>query len=142
MTTDICFNIKVIICNKPDVYITQSFSQNNPKQIYRSQLFSLSTTSFFACNYSYFLNYSWSLKKVDSFPVIYIDLTTYPTFISSELVVPSNTLDFGLYEFIFQISVVSSNLNNVSNNASTFIKILPSGLAIFGLQVILFKLYI
>jgi hypothetical protein len=114
------------------LYIQQSYAQNSPKKIFRSQLFSLSTISYFACNFTYSLDYIWSLRRVD-IPKI-IDLTKNPTFQSSELVIQSNTLDFGVYEFIFKINVVSTDLNNVSNTANTFIQIIPSGLAIFGLQ--------
>jgi hypothetical protein len=113
------------------LYIQQSFTQNSPKKIFRSQLFSLSTIAYFACNYTYSLDYIWSLRRVD-IPKVF-DLTKNPTFKSSELVIQSNTLDFGLYEFIFQINVVSTDLKNVSNTANTFIQIIPSGLAIFGL---------
>ena len=72
---------------------------------------------------------------MDSNPIKSVDLTSNPTFRSSELVMQSNTLEFGLYQFIFQIDVVSSKLYNVTNSASTFIQIIPTGLAIFGLQV-------
>ncbi len=114
------------------MYIQQSFTQNSPKKIFRSQLFSLSTIAYFACNYTYSLDYIWSLRRVD-IPKVF-DLTKNPTFKSSELVIQSNTLDFGLYEFIIQINIVSTDLKNVSNTANTFIQIIPSGLAIFGLQ--------
>ena len=112
--------------------IQQSFSQSSPNQIYRSSLFSLSTSTYFACNSSYSRKYSWKLTLLDTLNAI--DLKTNPSSSSSELVIQGNTLAYGLYEFKIQVDITMSDGSILSNSAATYIQIIPTGLAVFALQ--------
>ena len=114
----------------------QSFTQQNPSQIYRSKLFSLSTQLYFACNYSYTLTNVWQLTRLDV--PQNIDLSLNPTWQSSELVIQANTLAYGLYAFSFNVQIsmlTSGNLNgNQTSSVTTYVQIIPTGLAVFAVQ--------
>jgi len=107
--------------------------QQNPNQILRSKMFSISTTTYFPCNLSYTQAHLWTLNKINSGVMQLKDLSANPTFASSEIVIESNTLEYGLYEFTIQveIKVLSSVLKS---KVSTFVQIIPTGLVVFGLE--------
>jgi hypothetical protein len=107
--------------------------QQNPNQIMRSKMFSISTATYFMCNLSYTQAYLWTLNKINSGVTQLKDLSANPTFASSEIVIESNTLEYGLYEFTIQveIKVLSSVLKS---KVSTFVEIIPTGLVVFGLE--------
>ena len=122
----------VPVCSQPTVSIQQSYTQSNPGRIYRSALFSLSSITYFACNSSFTNSYAWSLTSMTS--NANIALTTNPTLVSSELVIPANTLMYDLYKFTFIIQISTASNGILSNQVDTFIEIVPTGLAIFGIQ--------
>ena len=91
-------------------------------------MLSLSTINVFACNSSFALSNSWSLNPPS------VDLSTNPTSLSSHLVIPANAIPYGLYEFSLLVNITLSNGSILSNTASTFFRIIPTGLAVFALQ--------
>ena len=62
-------------------------------------------------------------------------LSSNPTSSSAQLVIPANTLSYGVYEFIFQVTatITSSNIVLASNIQSVYIEIIPTGLAVFAI---------
>ena len=98
----------------------------------RSKLFILSTYSSFSCNSNYTYTYTWSLTKTDTAELI--DLTLNPTSTKSELVMPAYTLAYGFYEFRFQVDLLSPEYGTLSNAALTYIQIVPTGVAVFGIE--------
>ena len=110
--------------------IQQSFTQANPAQIFRSNIFSLSTTTLFACNVTYTSVYTWQLNGAD--------FVSNPTYHSAELVVQANTLFYGLYQFTCRVDITSDSFasltNTLTNTVSTFISIIPTGLAVYAIQ--------
>ena len=125
------FLFKVPKCPLPLLTLTPFSEQSNPNRIYRSKLFSLSTSIYFACNTSSTYEYTWTLTLVDSGQNI--DLTANPTYLSSELVIQSNTLTYGVYQFNVQVNVITSQYGTFTNTNQTFIQILPTGLAVFAI---------
>jgi hypothetical protein len=99
----------------------------------RSKQFSLSTATYFECDLSYTQAYLWTLNKINSGVTQLIDLSVNPTFDSSEIVIQSNTLDYGLFEFTIQveIKVLTSVL---TSKVSTYVEIIPTGLVVYGLE--------
>ena len=122
----------------PSVKITPFAILKNPQEIKRSKLFSISTETYFVCNKPYKQKYQWKLNQIYSDHINSIDLTSNPSSVSSEIVIQPNTLDYGLYEFIFQVSISGTSFQS---NTSTFIEITSSGLAVYvlpnGVQSIL-----
>jgi hypothetical protein len=62
-------------------------------------------------------------------------LSSNPTSSTAQLVVPANTLSFGIYEFTYQVNalVTLSNTLLSSNVPSIVVEIIPTGLAVFAL---------
>ncbi len=113
------------------IHLEQTYTQANPNSIYRSKLFSLSTSIIFACDLAYTLKYAWSLNKLDVNSNQIIDLSYNPTVNLAELVIQANTLTFGLYQFKFHVNITNLVL---SNSVETFIKIVPTGLNVYAIQ--------
>ena len=109
--------------------------QSNPQNILRSKLFSLNTATYFSCNSSYVMTYQWTLTFINSSSSIKIDLSSNPTWQSTSLVIQAYTLAYGLYAFNFQTNVTITSGNVfLTNNITTYVQIVPTGLAVFGLQ--------
>ena len=94
----------------------------------RSSLFSLKSSIFFDCNVSYSLAYKWSLFRNDTGQ--YIDLSSNPTWQTTELVMQPFQLLYGLYEFVIQVRV---SVTSVTRSTSKFVLIMPTGIAVFGI---------
>lgn len=118
-------------CSKPTIQIQSSFTQKNPLKVYRSNMFSIQTESFFACNQAYSVAYEWSLNYVDLNKSI--DLTNNPTFQSSELVIQPLSLNYGMYFILVQVNF-SLSLNSFSLNDWTYVEIIPTGLIVNSMQ--------
>ena len=98
----------------------------NPKRILRSSLFSLKSVTYFYCNVtSYNMFYTWSLLN-NSTDILSMNPTKY----SSELVIQSNQLEYGLYEFKLQVQISS---NGIVRATSKFVEIIPTDIAVYGL---------
>ena len=120
------------MCAQPNVEIDQSFPLVSPVSVYRSALLSLSTVTYFACNSSYILTYTWLASRMDIAQTI--DLTTNPTSASSQLIISANSLAYGLYNFTFRVEVAMWDNSVLSNSANTFVQIVPTGLAVYALR--------
>jgi hypothetical protein len=113
------------------------FTRANPQIIPRSKLFSLNTATYFSCTSSYAMTFKWSSTLiVNSTFMTKIDLSSNPTWQSTILVTQANSLAFGLYAFNFQTNVTITKTSNIfqTNNLTTYVQIIPSGLAVYGLQ--------
>ena len=112
--------------------IQQDFSQSSPKQIYRSEIFSLSTEIYFACNSTYTYAYTWHF--INSASNTNTDLSANPTAQSSELVIQPYTLDYGVYKITFLVEITVELYGLLSNTVDTYIEIVPTGLAVFAIE--------
>ena len=120
------------MCSQPLLTLQQSYTQSSPQLVYRSAVVSLSTITSTACNSSYTLTNAWQASRIDAPQTV--ELTTNPTCLSSGLVIQPYTLAYGLYEFTFQVSLTLSDGRILTSMASTFVQIVPTGLAVYALQ--------
>jgi hypothetical protein len=109
-----------------------AYTLSSPAQIFRSSMFSLVTITYFGCNLTYTQANKWTLRRIDI--LTSMDLTTNPTSTQSELVIQANTLSYGTYEFTYQVSINTQNMIPLTSSISTYIQIMPTGLAVFALQ--------
>ena len=111
---------------------------SNPKKIFRSNLFTVSSVISFYCKTNFTYENKWKLTKIDlnTFADLStIDLSSNPSSQLSELVLNENTLAYGLYRFQFQVVVKFNGNKQISSNlAETFIEIIPTGLAVFAIE--------
>jgi hypothetical protein len=64
-----------------------------------------------------------------------VDLSANPTAATTQLNLPANYLDIGVYQIIFMATVTTGASSQVFyGNASTYIEIITSGLEVFALQ--------
>ena len=103
--------------------------QPTSTRVLRSSIVSLSTETLFACNLTYTISYMWTMLPAT------IDLSLNPTSFSPGLVIQANTLFYGFFEFTLQVQVtLTSTGQTLSNNQTQTIEIVPTGVAVFGLQ--------
>lgn len=109
-----------------------------PCLIYRSNSFSVSSVISFYGSSNFTLQNYWTLNEVDPKTLTNlndVDLSKNPTSKSSELVIKENTLTYGLYKFQYQVIATFNKISEISSNIpETFIKIIPTGLAVFAIQ--------
>ena len=100
-------------------------------------MLTFSSVISFYCNTNFTYQNIWTLTLVSPknlAPLSVINLSTNPTSQSSELVIKENSLAYGLYMFQFQVLVSFNGMSQISSNvAVTYMKIIPTGLAVFGI---------
>ena len=114
-----------------------SINATYPLKIHRSKQFSIPSTTYFKCYTKYTAVYVWTLKKLNKTDLNLassIDLSTNPTSSSSELLIRSNTLDFGLYIFKLNLVVYYNTSYQVTNSADVYVEIYQTGVTIFAVQ--------
>jgi hypothetical protein len=94
-------------------------------------MFSIQTESLFTCNQAYSIEYEWNLNYLDLNKSI--DLTSNPTFQSSELVIQALSLNYGMYFILVQANF-SLIKTKFSLNDWTYFEITPTGLIVNSLQ--------
>ena len=115
------------------VDIASASPQTNPKIQLFSQMFTIDGVIICAEDMVY--SYSWQAKFIDSNDYSLnnnIDLTGNPSSFSSEILIDAFSLSYGLYEFMFQLKGVWKGTEKLYSKI-TYQKIIPTGLAIFGL---------
>ena len=108
--------------------------KTNPKINLFSQMFTIDGVIICAGDMIY--SYSWQAKLIDSndFSIkSIIDLSENPSSFSSEILIDAFNLNYGLYEFMFQLKGIWKGTEKVYSQ-NTFQKIISTGLAIFGLE--------
>lgn len=120
-----CFPPLVEIESKKDLFY-------EPKIYKRTDLFSIVTSVTPRCNTSLSNKKTWQLYKVDSQtgkPIELVSLENNPTVANSELVILDNSMDVGLYKFVFKITMKTTKSEFISLS-STFVQIEPTGIAV------------
>lgn len=105
--------------------------------MFRSKMFYLTSITYFSCNtLSYSFKYTWSVSRTDI--VKTIGLTSNPTWQSSELVIQSNTLDYGSYKFSLNLTAVAfgdkSLQTTTTISISRLIQIVPTGIVVNAIR--------
>ena len=89
------------------------------------------------CMESYTFTKRWYLFQLDETTKEIkkeIDLTNNPTYKLSELVIPANTLDYGIFQAVYEINTTAVQLFKFSSSNSTYFYVRPSGFYVFGIE--------
>jgi len=113
--------------------IVKNFAKSSPLTIYQSEMFSLKTITYFACNSTFTTEYAWTVAKIDKNTSTEIDISSNPSSKKSEIVFPPNALDYGLYKLNFEVTKTPLIYPSIKNNVSTFIQIEPSHILVYAL---------
>jgi hypothetical protein len=127
--------VSSFICHKPKLDIVNRANDFlNPIVIMRSKMFSVVSKTELNCDVTLKNMKKWliyeinqntaSLKKL-------IDLDNIISAFSSEIFIPSNFLSYGAYRFIYQV-LMDGDANSFFETVDTFIRIIPTGIAIFS----------
>ena len=87
------------------------------------------------CLYSYTDKSLWKLNLVNASNGIVlknVSLSKNPTSIKTVITIKSFTLYYGIYEFIYLVNQLRSPISSAFTK--TYVKIIPSGIAVFGLR--------
>lgn len=117
----------------------QSFSASSPTVVPRSDTNILAASCIFSTAYAYSISYQWTVYKLDSTTYSVTGTLTYsynnPTLNQKTLILPGNTLDYGLYQAVVQVQISVSGLGQTyAMNESTYLKVIPSGINVAGLE--------
>lgn len=106
-------------------------------------MFKILSKTVIQCEQYYSISFLWKIYKLNqsnlSQPGSEINITNNPTLIKTELTIIGNTFEYGLYYFLFTVTI-QINVGNYTNiqsifesEAYTYIKIIPSGIIVSGL---------
>ena len=99
-----------------------------------SKILSIDAEVICVGNMVYYYNWeAYILNANDNSIKNQIDLSKNPTATSNNFVIDAFTLEYGLYEFVFQLKGTWGGIEKVYSQ-NTYHKIIPSGLVIFGLK--------
>lgn len=106
-----------------------------PEKYMRSKIISISARTELSCNISSYLLVKWFVYQVDPVfgnNIATVKLSSNPSINNTELVFQPNTLSYGVYKVIYQVTMVYSNV--YSNQIEAFFEVIPSGLIISSLN--------
>jgi hypothetical protein len=122
-------------CAPPTVNIVNPGTATSPVPFNRSSTVALSGSVAIACSYTYTTTYAWKMVTVTT--GVTTDMTLnqgYSGYNSGSLVISSNTLPFGTFKFTYTVtlSYAANGGGSFTQSATTYAKIVPSGLNVFG----------
>ena len=105
----------------------------------RNELFSVVSSVSINCNTSLGNMKNWRIfriNKITGLKEYQISLNSYdnPTVNYGELVIHENSLDYGVYRIIFEVTMIYTEDQIFTNQVDTYVKIIPSGLIISSLS--------
>ncbi|CAF1080145.1 unnamed protein product, partial [Brachionus calyciflorus] len=123
-------------CNRPRVDIENRSSLfYQPRIIQRSKRFSIIGITKVNCKKSFKNLRKWSLfsiRESNGRIIREISITSNPTSSFTELVIPSNSLSYGLYKFVYKVQMFDTNsdLAAFQIDVDHYVKIVPSGIVV------------
>ncbi len=133
-------------CNPPFLSIENQGTFDNPVQVQRSQILTLTSVTIMSCAFDNTNTKAWSLNKVDPSTGALvgspIDTTSNPSRFSGSnqaiLVVYSNVLGYGKFLFKYTVTVRYTRnggltYSTTQADVSTYVQIVLTGLDVFGL---------
>ena len=121
-------------CKRPILDVQNRASDFfKPVIIKRSIGFSVVGKTTLDCEVTLKNTKQWFIYEINSFSGLtsrIVDIKNIISSFSAEIYIPSNFLDYGTYRFIYQVSM-DGDANAFMDSAYSFIKIVPSGIAIF-----------
>jgi hypothetical protein len=112
-------------------------SKENPTVKLRSSLIKVSSNAVINCGVANSKTVLWTVNQIDSVNYSFIrnlDLTGNPSASTGELIFSENTLQYGLYEIKFSIRVHFGSNQTVSSLIRTYVRIVPSGIAVVSID--------
>ena len=111
-----------------------------PRYVPRAKLFSILTYTIYSCNVTFFEEKSWEVNQVDPDTgnvTRSVNISDNASIKQSELVMPPLALDYGVYQFIYQV-ILTANDSGVFKSTepyqlSTFVEIITTGIAVYAL---------
>ena len=105
----------------------------------RSSLLFISTQTKITCQKSLWSTRKWFVYKIDAKTGLQktkVELIDNPTVGYSDLVIKPNTLDIGLYRFVYTVSMFDANvpLDSFQTESDTYINIEQSGIIVNGFE--------
>jgi hypothetical protein len=127
-----------INCNNPTIDIDgKSPFFYKPTKYLRTELFTLVSSTTLNCELTLANKKEWLIYLVNSSDgsiLSQVNLATNPTIAFAELVIQPNSLNFGLYKFVYRVTMLDGVYNNLySSEVATFIKIKPAGIIVSSL---------
>ena len=104
----------------------------------RIELFSLIGKTILNCIDILTNQKEWLIYQVNEqtgFDLTQIKLNNNPTIYYAELVMQPKTLQYGLYRFEYSVKMTNTNSSLFSSQISTYVRIIPSGLALSSLSL-------
>ena len=118
--------------------ISSTSSLLAPLEYQRNQDFSISSYLNLNCNSSLTVKSNWTIANCTSTCSYPIRLDQIVIATPSELYIPSNTLNYGIYQLTLTVSMVAAP--QLSSSASVYVKIIPSDITVnliaFGTSMI------
>lgn len=110
---------------------------NISKTYKRSQLIDIVSITTINCNLSLANQKQWLVYRINELTGQFekqVTLTNNPTINYAELVLQPNTLDYGIYQIIYKVTMLNTGPTLYESQIDTFIKIVPSGLILSSLS--------
>ena len=115
------------------VEIDGMYFEDDPGEYKRSQLITVTGLTRCVDNLPYIKK--WSLyRKKDDGTYDPVDLTDNPTSDRNQLVIQPNSLEYGYYKIIYEIVVTLADGSTRNPKEKTFIKLIETGIAVYGLE--------
>lgn len=110
-----------------------------PIKIARTKMITLLAESVLRCNLTLSNEKGWSLFLIDQTNgrhISRVDLSNNPTEKNAEIVIGPNSLNYGLYKFVFTVRMTGSNLMGriFESSIDSYIKVVPTGIVVWGLK--------
>ena len=126
--------VSSLICKKPILDIlNRQVDFLNPTVVMRSKMFSVVSITELDCAVTLKSVKKWLIYEINPNTASLknlIDLADIVSAVSAEIFIPSNFLNYGIYRFIYQVSM-DGDANSFFETVDTFIRIVPTGIAIF-----------
>jgi len=104
----------------PQIILIPNGNSSNPKTVRRSEDISIVSIIKFDCNQSLSMKTKWIIRSNSN----RIQLNSVIVTTSSELFIPLQTLQYGIYQFELTVTMTNSSWFDVSK--STYIEIIPT----------------
>lgn len=125
-------------CQQPLVRLEQRYPHpDQPLTLKRNSMLTLVSLVEMRCRLNSVNVKEWLVFRVDSASSnqsrLHLNSDVNPSVNFASLVLPTNTLEYGLYRFVFKVSV--ANFESISCQIDTYVRVVPSGLVISALGV-------
>ena len=126
--------VSSLSCQRPELNILNRAEDFfNPTIIPRSKYFSLVGQIILQCDHTLSNTKQWFLNKINPSTGkmnAKVSLANIASALNAEIFIPSNFLDYGTYEFVYQVNM-NDDAGPFVETINTFVKIVPTGMAIF-----------